>query len=60
MDKEHGRLERMRGELVEAAARKKTFLHRDVLLLSQSLDLLIVKAQAEKIRRLKGTNATGG
>lgn len=60
MDKEYGRLERMRGELLEAAARRKTFLHHDVLMLSQSLDLLIVKAQAEKRRQLKGTNATGG
>ncbi|SFS82537.1 aspartyl-phosphate phosphatase Spo0E family protein [Paenibacillus sp. BC26] len=42
------RLERLRGQLVAAAMRKETFLHRDVIQLSQTLDQLIVKVQAEK------------
>ncbi|WP_090976832.1 aspartyl-phosphate phosphatase Spo0E family protein [Paenibacillus sp. CF384] len=44
------RLERLRGQLVAAAMRKETFLHRDVIQLSQTLDQLIVKVQAEKCK----------
>ncbi|MBW7460542.1 Spo0E family sporulation regulatory protein-aspartic acid phosphatase [Paenibacillus sepulcri] len=47
------RLERLRGQLVATAMRQQTFLHGDVLLLSQTLDLLILKAQAEKSKPLE-------
>ncbi|MBO7744027.1 aspartyl-phosphate phosphatase Spo0E family protein [Paenibacillus sp. MWE-103] len=51
MDKQsYHLLERLRGQLVSAAMGKGTFLNRDVLLLSQTLDQLIVKAQREKNR----------
>jgi Spo0E like sporulation regulatory protein len=43
-------LERLRGQLVAAAMRQGSFLNRDVILLSQTLDQLIVKAQREKMR----------
>ncbi|NBD22649.1 aspartyl-phosphate phosphatase Spo0E family protein [Paenibacillus glycinis] len=43
-------LERLRGQMVSAAMGKGSFLNRDVLLLSQTLDQLIVKAQREKKR----------
>lgn len=51
------RLERLRGQLVAAAMRKQTFMHRDVLLLSQTLDQLIVKAQTDKRKPIKEPNA---
>ena len=41
-------LKRLRGQMVAAAMRQGTFLHREVLLLSQTLDQLIVKVQTEK------------
>jgi len=47
------RLERLRGQLVATAMRQQTFLHGDVLLLSQSLDQLILKAQAEKSKTVE-------
>lgn len=51
MDKQRDRrLERLRRQLVAAAMGRESFLNRDVLLLSQSLDQLIVKAQREKMR----------
>ncbi|WP_274651715.1 aspartyl-phosphate phosphatase Spo0E family protein [Paenibacillus humicola] len=48
------RLESLRGQLVSTAMRENTFLHRDVLQLSQSLDQLIVKVQTEKRESLAG------
>jgi hypothetical protein len=51
------RLERLRGQLVAAAMRRQNFLHRDVLLLSQTLEQLILKAQCEKSKSL-GPKAT--
>jgi len=45
------RLEALRCQLLAAMAANQSFLHRDVLLLSQSLDQLIVKAQREKKMR---------
>ncbi|MFC5650884.1 aspartyl-phosphate phosphatase Spo0E family protein [Paenibacillus solisilvae] len=42
------RMERLRGQLVAAAMGKQTFLHTEVLLLSQKLDQLIIKVQTEK------------
>ncbi|WP_236343564.1 aspartyl-phosphate phosphatase Spo0E family protein [Paenibacillus plantiphilus] len=51
------RLERLRGQLVAAAMRKQTFMHREVLLLSQTLDQLIVKAQTDKRKSLNEPNA---
>ncbi|QHW30244.1 aspartyl-phosphate phosphatase Spo0E family protein [Paenibacillus rhizovicinus] len=51
MDKQsYHLLERLRGQLVAAALRQGSFLNRDVLILSQTLDQLIVKAQREKMR----------
>ncbi|WP_308639077.1 aspartyl-phosphate phosphatase Spo0E family protein [Paenibacillus silvisoli] len=47
-DQSYRRLERLRGQLVAAAMRKDSFLDRDVIQLSQTLDQLIVKAQTEK------------
>ncbi|MFD0711089.1 Spo0E family sporulation regulatory protein-aspartic acid phosphatase [Paenibacillus sp. GCM10027626] len=47
------RLERLRCQLVAVAMHKKNMLHREVLLLSQSLDQLIVIAQREKLRALQ-------
>jgi hypothetical protein len=44
------RMERLRGQLVAAAMRKQTFLHTEVLLLSEKLDQLIVKVQTEKAK----------
>ncbi|RAP76451.1 aspartyl-phosphate phosphatase Spo0E family protein [Paenibacillus montanisoli] len=46
------RLERLRGQLVDAAMRKDSFLDRDVIQLSQTLDQLIVKVQTEKTKAL--------
>ncbi|UVI32331.1 aspartyl-phosphate phosphatase Spo0E family protein [Paenibacillus spongiae] len=47
------RLEWLRGELVNEAIRKDDLLHHDVLVLSQSLDRLIVEVQTEKRRSLE-------
>lgn len=47
------RLERLRGLLVDEAIRKDDLLHQDVLVLSQSLDRLIVEVQTEKRRLLE-------
>ncbi|BBH21062.1 hypothetical protein Back11_24070 [Paenibacillus baekrokdamisoli] len=46
------RMERLRGQLVAAAMRKQTFLHTEVLLLSQTLDQIIVKVQTEKCKAI--------
>ncbi|WP_165279937.1 Spo0E family sporulation regulatory protein-aspartic acid phosphatase [Paenibacillus protaetiae] len=40
-------MENLRVQMVETALVKEDFLNREVLLLSQSLDLLIVRAQEE-------------
>lgn len=45
-------VETLRGKMVAAAVRQQNILHRDVLLLSQSLDQLILKVQTEKQARL--------
>ncbi|QHT60477.1 Spo0E family sporulation regulatory protein-aspartic acid phosphatase [Paenibacillus lycopersici] len=51
MDKQsYHLLERLRGQLIAATMRHGSFLNRDVLLLSQTLDQLIVKVQREKMR----------
>ncbi|MBB3109216.1 hypothetical protein FHS18_001268 [Paenibacillus phyllosphaerae] len=42
------------------ANRQQDLLHHDVLLLSQSLDLLIVKAQTKKRKLLEEAKATRG
>jgi hypothetical protein len=52
------KLETLRGQLISMAMRKQTFLHRDVLLLSQTLDTLIVKAQTEKRNMLERPKVT--
>ncbi|MFD0958753.1 aspartyl-phosphate phosphatase Spo0E family protein [Paenibacillus chungangensis] len=41
-------LEELRNEMVETALIEKDLLHRDVLILSQSLDELIVQIQWER------------
>ncbi|MEK3881517.1 aspartyl-phosphate phosphatase Spo0E family protein [Paenibacillus sp. PL2-23] len=41
-------LEQLRNEMVETAITQKNLLHRDVLVLSQSLDEIIVRVQAER------------
>lgn len=40
-------LERLRNEMVETAISEQSLLHRDVLMLSQSLDEIIVRVQSE-------------
>ncbi|WP_246427481.1 Spo0E family sporulation regulatory protein-aspartic acid phosphatase [Paenibacillus phyllosphaerae] len=60
MDQDTYRLETLRGELVAVANRQQDLLHHDVLLLSQSLDLLIVKAQTKKRKLLEEAKATRG
>ncbi|REE70591.1 Spo0E like sporulation regulatory protein [Paenibacillus taihuensis] len=54
MENQNQRLERLRTQLVSAALTKETFLHPDVILLSQALDQLIVKVQREKYKRVAG------
>ncbi|SFE92452.1 Spo0E like sporulation regulatory protein [Paenibacillus algorifonticola] len=41
-------MEKLRDKMVETALIKQTFLNREVLRLSQSLDVLIVRAQEER------------
>lgn len=41
-------MERLRDKMVEKAITEKNLLHRDVLVLSQSLDQIIVKVQSEQ------------
>ncbi|REK77314.1 aspartyl-phosphate phosphatase Spo0E family protein [Paenibacillus paeoniae] len=41
-------LEQLRNEMVETAISEKNLLHRDVLVLSQSLDEIIVQVQSER------------
>ena len=49
----HQQIERLRVEMVETACVQKTLLHREVLQLSQSLDLLIVQVQEERMMRIR-------
>ena len=46
-------IEQLRGKMVEKAMKKKTFVHREVLQLSQLLDELIVREQVLRARALK-------
>lgn len=48
-------LEQLRNEMVETAISEQDLLHRDVLVLSQSLDEIIVRVQSER-RMLARTN----
>ncbi|MFC4777497.1 aspartyl-phosphate phosphatase Spo0E family protein [Paenibacillus sp. GCM10023252] len=49
MDKQfYMQMESLRDRMIEKALDKQTFLNREVLLLSQSLDLYIVRAQEEQ------------
>lgn len=48
-------LEMLRGQMVAAATRKQSLLHREVLLLSEMLDQIIVKAQKEKCASRKNS-----
>lgn len=54
MENQNQRLERLRSQLIAAALTKETFLHPDVIMLSQALDQLIVKVQREKYKRAVG------
>jgi len=47
------KVELLRGKMHAAAARQNNIKNRDVLLLSQTLDRLIMKVQAEKRDRRK-------
>lgn len=49
----HQQIERLRVEMVETASVQNTLLHREVLQLSQSLDLLIVQVQEERMMRIR-------
>ncbi|MFD0586838.1 aspartyl-phosphate phosphatase Spo0E family protein [Paenibacillus sp. GCM10027627] len=42
------KLEQLRNEMVETALTEQNLLHRDVLILSQSLDEIIVRVQSER------------
>lgn len=56
-------LEQMRNKMVEKAISEQNLLHRDVLLLSQSLDEIIVRVQSERrsiVRAKKMATASGG
>ncbi|MFS0722717.1 aspartyl-phosphate phosphatase Spo0E family protein [Paenibacillus sp. 1P07SE] len=46
-------MESLRKQMIDTALGKQTLQHRDVLSLSQSLDRLIVKVQAEKLAASK-------
>ncbi|QJC51811.1 aspartyl-phosphate phosphatase Spo0E family protein [Paenibacillus albicereus] len=49
----HQQIERLRGQMVETASLKNTLLHGEVLQISQTLDLLIVQIQEERLTRLR-------
>lgn len=54
MDKQWTRqMESLRKQMIDTALGKQTLLHRDVLRLSEALDRLIVKVQAEKLAARK-------
>lgn len=46
-------MEKLREEMVETAMLKQNLLNREVLLLSQSLDKLIIQAQEERRELVK-------
>ncbi|GGF87388.1 aspartyl-phosphate phosphatase Spo0E family protein [Paenibacillus abyssi] len=48
-------LEGLRGQMMDTANRKQTLMDHDVLILSQLLDQIIVKVQAEKVAMRKRT-----
>ncbi|MCM3747339.1 aspartyl-phosphate phosphatase Spo0E family protein [Paenibacillus pasadenensis] len=49
----HQQIERLRGQMVETAALHNTLFDGEVLQISQSLDLLIVRVQEERLTRLR-------
>lgn len=49
----HQQIERLLGQMVETASLQDTLLHGEVLQISQSLDLLIVQVQEERLTRLR-------
>lgn len=49
MDKLLLELEKLRDEMVETALLEQDLLHRDVLVLSQSLDEIIIQVQSERL-----------
>ena len=51
-------MENMRKQMIDTALGKQSLLHRDVLRLSQALDRLIVKVQAEKLAARKRQKPT--
>ncbi|QNK55423.1 Spo0E family sporulation regulatory protein-aspartic acid phosphatase [Paenibacillus sp. PAMC21692] len=53
MDKLLLELERLRGEMVETALIEQDLLHQDVLVLSQTLDEIIVQVQSERLSQSK-------
>ncbi|WP_081667277.1 aspartyl-phosphate phosphatase Spo0E family protein [Paenibacillus pinihumi] len=54
MDKlKTAQMEMLRGQMVDTANRKQSLLHREVLLLSEMLDQMIIKAQREKCAKRK-------
>ncbi|MDQ6421016.1 Spo0E family sporulation regulatory protein-aspartic acid phosphatase [Paenibacillus sp. LHD-117] len=53
MDKLLLELEKLRGEMVETALLEQDLLHQDVLVLSQSLDEIIVQVQSERLSLYK-------
>ncbi|AJY77227.1 aspartyl-phosphate phosphatase Spo0E family protein [Paenibacillus beijingensis] len=55
MDKKlHLQIERLRGQMVNEAMLHNTMLHQKVLHLSQRLDMLIVRVQAEQLASRAG------
>lgn len=48
MEKLLVQLEQLRTEMVETALQEQSLLHRDVLVLSQSLDKIILRVQIER------------
>lgn len=53
MDKLLMELEKLRDEMVETALLEQDLLHRDVLVLSQSLDEIIIQVQSERLHTYK-------
>ncbi|WP_020616747.1 aspartyl-phosphate phosphatase Spo0E family protein [Paenibacillus daejeonensis] len=51
-------MESLRKQMIDTALGKQSLLHRDVLRLSQTLDRLIVKVQAEKLAARKRQKPT--
>ncbi|MHA6483827.1 aspartyl-phosphate phosphatase Spo0E family protein [Paenibacillus sp. strain BS8-2] len=53
MDKLLLELEKLRCEMVEAALQEQDLMHQDVLVLSQSLDEIIVQVQSERLHHYR-------